>query len=128
MKSFTIIIMSITFLLGCSSDPKGLKVIERYDKTLSLVRDNHDKLYFQSAVGEECGGEFWFSNSATFDNGKNNVNYELEEKALEEVIDLNTFKFDQISDNYQNYYFQDKSNTYTVFLTMCENTVVYLKK
>ena len=97
--------MSIILLLGCSSDPKGLTVIERYDKNLSLVRDKHSKLYFQSAVGEECGGKFWFSNLATFDNRKNNVKYKLEEKALEEIIDLKTFKFDQTSDNYQNYYF-----------------------
>ena len=127
MKLLTNIFIAAIFLMSCSSDPKGLVVIERYDKSVSLVRDKHDKLYFQSkANDEQCGSKYWYTNLATFNNEKNESTYELEQKPIEEIVDLRTFRLEETNNHI--YYFQDKNNGYTVHLTICDNVVSYVKK
>lgn len=126
MKLSILIFMSAMFLMSCSSDPRGLTLIENYDKKTSLVRDKNSKLYFQSSAIEQCGSEYWYTNLVTFNDGKNEATYELEQKPLEDIVDLETFKLDKIKRHV--YYFQDKANTYTVYTTMCDNVAAYMKK
>lgn len=126
MRLLTTIFIAAIFLMSCSSDPKGLVVLEHYDKNVSLVRDKHDKLYFQSLATEQCGSKYWYTNLITFDNGKDKATHKLEQNPLEKIVDLASFELDEIDNNI--YYFQDKNNAYVVYLTICDNVVSYLKK
>lgn len=101
---------------------KQVTVIQQFDKSLSLSRDNKtNQLYLQSKNGESKGqcSNFWYSDSASFSVSDNEQKY----VNLNQLVDIASLKLDKTLNN--EYHLSDKNHRYTVILTLCDNQVSY---